>query len=110
MHSPMWSPTHSKTLPWHPVLEEWLNRESFVSMVLNGTITWCHPHHCGSLLDQFFLNTVALAIPSFPCTCAISFTYSFGSDHTGLSITIPLSCSDLLPTPQLVPWLINNLQ
>src|SRR6267142_2597086 len=73
-HSPTWSPSHTKTSPWHDTLELWFDQEGFVSMVPKGTITWQHPHHRGSLLDLLLLNEAALAIPAFPCTCAMSFT------------------------------------
>src|SRR6267142_2087646 len=109
-HSPTWSPSHTKTSPWHDTLELWFDQEGFVSMVPKGTITWQHPHHCGSLLDLLLLNEAALAIPAFPCTCAMSFKYSYGSDHTGLSITIPLARTTPPPSLPSVPWHIDDLQ
>jgi Endonuclease-reverse transcriptase/Reverse transcriptase (RNA-dependent DNA polymerase) len=89
-HSDTWSPGGKRTSPWAPSLEAWLDEHGFISTVPDGSISRRSPTSLPSLIDFIFINEAFLEVPSFPATCSVSFSTSVGSDHAGLSISVPL--------------------
>jgi Endonuclease-reverse transcriptase len=105
-HSDTWSPGGKRASPWAPSLETWLEEHGFVSTVPDGSISRCSSNSLPSLIDFIFINEAFLEVPSFPVTCSVSFGASVGSDHAGLSISVPWT---LTPPRLLCPprWKID---
>jgi endonuclease/exonuclease/phosphatase (EEP) superfamily protein YafD len=89
-HSDTWSPGGKRASPWAPSLEGWLDEHGFVSTVPDGSISRRLTTSLPSLIDFIFVNEKFLEVPSFPASCSVSFDSSIGSDHAGLSISIPV--------------------
>jgi Reverse transcriptase (RNA-dependent DNA polymerase)/Endonuclease-reverse transcriptase len=89
-HSDTWSPGGKRTSPWAVSLETWLDNHGFISTVPEGSISRWSSTSLPSLIDFIFVNEAFLEVPSFPATCSVSFNASVGSDHAGLSISVPL--------------------
>jgi Endonuclease-reverse transcriptase len=92
-HSDSWSPGGKRPSPWAPALEQWLDDHGFVSTVPDSSISHRSSSSLPALIDFIFVNKAFLEIPAFPATCAVSFSESLGSDHVGLSISLPLITS-----------------
>jgi Reverse transcriptase (RNA-dependent DNA polymerase)/Endonuclease-reverse transcriptase len=90
-HSDTWSPGGKWPSPWVTSLKCWLDDQGFVSMVPDGSISRCSSTSLPSLIDFIFVNEAFLEIPSFPTTCSVSFHDSVGSDHAGLSLSLPFA-------------------
>jgi hypothetical protein len=90
-HSDIWSPGGKWTSPWAASLEGWLDDHGFVSTVPDRSISRRSSTSLPSLIDFIFVNEAFLEIPSFPVSCSVSFDASVGSDHAGLSISVPIS-------------------
>jgi endonuclease/exonuclease/phosphatase (EEP) superfamily protein YafD len=89
-HSDTWSPGGKQASPWAPSLEGWLDTHGFVSTVPDGSISHRSTTSLPSLIDFIFVNEKFLEVPSFPASCSVSFDSLIGSDHAGLSISIPV--------------------
>ena len=106
-HSTTWSPPDLPISPWAQTLELWLDTNDLISLVPDGSITRHSTTGRDSLLDHIFVNMEFLGNPFFPATCSISFEKSISSDHTALSITLPISTPSMIPTPQQ-GWIIED--
>ena len=106
-HSPLWSPPDLPTSPWAPTLETWLDDNSLMSLVPEGSITRRSTTGRDSTLDHIFVNMTFLGNPSFPATCSISFERSISSDHAALFINLPLTPLPSTQTPQ-TGWIIED--
>jgi hypothetical protein len=67
-----------------------LDEHGFISTVPEGSISRRSTTSLPSLIDFIFVNERFLEVPSFPASCSVSFDTSIGSDHAGLSISIPV--------------------
>jgi Endonuclease-reverse transcriptase len=90
-HSDTWSLGGKCTSPWAIPLETWLDDHGFISTIPDGAISRRSTTSSPSLIDFIFVNEPFLEVPSFPSVCSVSFGSSVGSDHAGLSISLPLS-------------------
>jgi Endonuclease-reverse transcriptase len=90
-HSNTWSPGGKRTSPWAASLEGWLDDHGFISTVPDGSISRRSSTSLPSLIDFIFVNKAFLEVPSFPASCSVSFNDSVGSDHAGLSISLPFA-------------------
>jgi Reverse transcriptase (RNA-dependent DNA polymerase) len=85
------SPGGKRSSPWAPSLERWLDDYGFVSTVPDGAISRRSSTSLPSLINFIFVNEAFLEVPSFPASCSVSFSDSMGSDHAGLSLSLPLA-------------------